>query len=263
MTADGHEEVLEGGGTTAVIRIGRTVRRPLRPWSTAVHRLLEHLRAAGFTGAPRFLGIDGDGREILDFIEGEVGHHPLPEHARGEEALSSVAELLRSYHDATVTLADRRPGGWQFPPIEPVEVVCHGDFAPYNCVYADGRAIAMIDFDAARLGPRAWDLAYALYRFSPLMDPTNPDAFITSPREQAERARIFLDAYGCSREQREHVVAILDTRLRSLTTFIQEAAAAGDPNFRRHIAEGHLDLYQRDLDHMARHIPVWRQTIVG
>ncbi|AUX19636.1 uncharacterized protein SOCEGT47_000880 [Sorangium cellulosum] len=130
---DGREEVLEGGGTTVVTRVGQTVRRPLRPWSAAVHRLLEHLRAAGFAGAPRFLGTDGV-REILDYIEGEVGNYPLPEQARGERALASAARLMRSYHDATVALADQRPDGWQLPPIEPVEVVCHGDFAPYNCV---------------------------------------------------------------------------------------------------------------------------------
>ncbi|MGK4008070.1 aminoglycoside phosphotransferase family protein [Sorangium sp. So ce1036] len=261
-SADGREEVLEGGGTTVVTRVGQTVRRPLRPWSAAVHRLLEHLRAAGFAGAPRILGTDG-GREILDYIEGEVGNYPLPEQARGERALASAARLLRSYHDATVALADQRPDGWQLPAIEPVEVVCHGDFAPYNCVFAGGQAIAMIDFDAARLGPRAWDLAYALYRFSPLTDPTNPDGFVTSPRAQAERARRFLDAYGCSREERAGVVGTLDARLRALVTFLREAAVAGDRSFQRHIAEGHVDLYLRDLDHMARNTPTWQQVIVG
>lgn len=74
---------------------------------------------------------------------------------------------------------------------------------------------------------------------------------------------MFLDAYGSSREEREPVVATLDARLRSLVTFVREAAEAGDPNFRRHIAEGHLDLYLRDLEHMARHASSWQEVIVG
>ncbi|WP_405867085.1 phosphotransferase [Streptomyces sp. NBC_01515] len=41
----------------------------------------------------------------------------------------------------------------------PVEVICHGDFAPYNCVFTGEGAVGLIDFDAARPGPRAWDLA--------------------------------------------------------------------------------------------------------
>jgi aminoglycoside phosphotransferase (APT) family kinase protein len=32
----------------------------------------------------------------------------------------------------------------------------------------DGRPVALIDFDVAHPGPRAWDLAYAAYRFVPL-----------------------------------------------------------------------------------------------
>jgi len=30
---------------------------------------LRHLEAVGFTGAPRFLGIDAAGREVLSYIE--------------------------------------------------------------------------------------------------------------------------------------------------------------------------------------------------
>ncbi|MFJ9374801.1 phosphotransferase [Streptomyces sp. NPDC101455] len=43
----------------------------------------------------------------------------------------------------------------------PVEVICHGDFAPDNCVFTGEGAVGIVDFDAARPGPgpRAWDLA--------------------------------------------------------------------------------------------------------
>ena len=46
-----------------VVRVGRTVRRPVYPWSPAIHALLKHLEAVRFPFSPRFLGIDDQGRE--------------------------------------------------------------------------------------------------------------------------------------------------------------------------------------------------------
>lgn len=37
-----------------------------------VQAVLLHLEAVGFEGAPRFLGVDDEGREILTYIEGDV-----------------------------------------------------------------------------------------------------------------------------------------------------------------------------------------------
>jgi hypothetical protein len=65
------EERLAGGNLSAgVVRTGDTVRRPMGPWSPSVHALLRHLD--GFDGAPRLLGVDERGREVLEYIEGEV-----------------------------------------------------------------------------------------------------------------------------------------------------------------------------------------------
>ena len=70
---DAREQVLAGGCTTqGVVRIGNTVRRPTGAHTPFVHSLLHHLQESGFDGAPRVLGIDGQGREILTFIEGYV-----------------------------------------------------------------------------------------------------------------------------------------------------------------------------------------------
>lgn len=256
------EEILEGGGVNVVSRVGSTVRRPTHPWTPTVHALLDHVRAAGFTGAPRALGTDEQGREILDFVPGEVGHYPLSEQVRSESALVSAGRLLRGYHDATTSLLPHGPGGWQLGPIEPVEVVCHGDVAPYNCVFRDGEAIALIDFDGARPGPRAWDLAYAVYRFAPLAGPGNVDAFGT-PTAQAQRARMLLDAYGATRDQRGATVSTLVPRLRSLVDFMHAAARAGDASFARHIADGHADLYTEDIAYIASHAHVWQHGVVG
>ena len=71
--AETREVLLPGGFTNAgrVIRIGDTVRRPWRPTTPATKALLEHLERVGFDGAPRFLGADDRGREILSFIPGK------------------------------------------------------------------------------------------------------------------------------------------------------------------------------------------------
>ena len=59
---------LEGGRITpGVVRVGETVRRPRNPNSEFVHEVLLHLESVGFDAAPRFLGIDEQGREILSF----------------------------------------------------------------------------------------------------------------------------------------------------------------------------------------------------
>lgn len=96
------EELLYGGITNAglVSRIGDTVRRPQRPTSPATHALLGHLERVGFEGAPRLLGVDDRSREVRSFVPGEAAIAPYAAWALSDEALVSVAQLLRRYHDA-------------------------------------------------------------------------------------------------------------------------------------------------------------------
>ena len=51
-------------------------------------------------GAPRFLGLDDQGREVLSYVPGEAVTPPYPTWALTDQALESVAHLLRAYHDA-------------------------------------------------------------------------------------------------------------------------------------------------------------------
>src|SRR5690606_36649810 len=91
---------LRGGNTSTVVRVGDTVSRNTGPWTPAVHSLLRHLEAVGFTGAPRALGFDERGREVLSYLEGECGAYPLAGHWVTDEALAAVATMLRRFHDA-------------------------------------------------------------------------------------------------------------------------------------------------------------------
>ena len=158
------EVLLLGGIANAghVVRVGDTVRRPQRSWSAATHTLLRHLEAVGFEGAPRFLGTDSQGREVLSYIPGTAVVEPYPDWALSDEALVSVAELLRAYHDAASTF-DASPHSWAPSPPEGFvgDIVTHNDINLDNVVFRDGRAVALIDFDLAGPGTRAWDVACA------------------------------------------------------------------------------------------------------
>ena len=74
------ETPLVGGTTNAgrVSRVGDTVRRPDRATSASTKALLDHLEGVGFAGAPRYLGTDEDGREVLSYIPGRAAIEPAP-----------------------------------------------------------------------------------------------------------------------------------------------------------------------------------------
>src|SRR5262245_65325758 len=85
--------------TPGVVRVGDTVRRPMGANAEYVHALLVHLEQSGFEGAPRYLGVDRKGREILSFIEGFSPPHNGFE--LSEEAVRAGARLVRDVHDLT------------------------------------------------------------------------------------------------------------------------------------------------------------------
>ncbi|MDY7087704.1 MAG: aminoglycoside phosphotransferase family protein [Actinomycetota bacterium] len=243
-------EVLAGGGVNEVIRIGATVRRPTGPWSHRVHGLLRHLAVHGFRGTPRVHEVTDDGYEILDFLPGDVSNYPPTRAAASAEALTTAAHMLRRYHDATVEYASSAPrDGWQVPATEPVEVICHGDYAPHNCVLNDNRVVGIIDFDHAQPGPRLWDVAYAAYRWVPMTAPGNADGF-GNTAEQATRLWTFCDHYGLDDAQRAELIDAVVARLHALVDFMHTQAAAGNKAFAGHLADGHHIQYLKDADYV-------------
>jgi Phosphotransferase enzyme family len=253
---DEEELPLSGGNVSTVVRVGDTVRRTMGPWSPTVHELLRHLESRGFSGAPRFLDIDERGREVLTFIDGEIGNYPLKAYMWSDEVLQKVAHLLRRFHDATIDFAPAPGATWQFeyPDATQHEVICHNDVAPYNMVYVDGRPAALIDFDTAGPGPRLWDVTHAAYRFVPLLHLDNDvmrQARLTDPATQGRRLKLFCSAYGLA--QPRAVLDMLEPRLQAMCATIIESAAAGNASFQRMLAEGHLHHYQREIEALNRY----------
>jgi Phosphotransferase enzyme family len=226
------------GGVNALQRVGNTVRRPTGAWTPAVHALLRHLAAAGFAGAPRVYGLDERGREILDFIPGEV----RLEAPADDAAVGAAGRLLRAYHDATLGFTPPPDARWYLPAREPAEVICHGDAATYNCVLRDGQPVAFIDFDTAHPGPRVWDAAYTAYRFVPLSAGGDPTA-------QAARLRAFISGYGEPLRPADVLATAVD-RLHALIAHMRARAAAGDAAFAGHLADGHDRSYLADIAHI-------------
>jgi Ser/Thr protein kinase RdoA (MazF antagonist) len=242
---------MQGGGGRTIWKAGNTVRRAAGFWTPRVHEYLTFLSDNGFPHTPRPLEIQTQDEEILTFIPGEVGNYPLSEAIRSENALVSAARLLKRLHDCSVEFAFRNLDGWMFPPREPLEVVCHGDFAPYNCVFVRDQAVGVIDFDGAHPGPRLWDLAYAVYRFAPVTSPDNHDGFGSS-REQLRRARLFCDTYGLALADRPNLPDMMIRRLETLVNFMYSEAERGNKTMQKNIDDGHAVLYRRDSEYIAQ-----------
>ena len=220
------------GGTAnrgLVHRVGDTVRRPVAPCQAATHALLAHLASGGFDGAPRVLATDAS-TETLTYLEGRAGVPPMRADMLTDQALESVATLLRRYHEA---VASFDPAGYRWPRRVPARfttgLVSHNDVHPANLIFRDGVATALIDFDWAGPGSIVWDLAAAARHWAPLCD--ERDIADSRQGQALRRFRLLLDAYGLSLAQRREVdEAILDNHdwCRAIIT---DAASAGHPGF--------------------------------
>jgi aminoglycoside phosphotransferase (APT) family kinase protein len=225
---------LHGGTHGPVVRVGDTVRREPRPSTQAIHALLRHLEFKGFDGAPKALGFDKQGREVLSFIPGDAagqrGTGTPPAYVREVSTLVDIARLLRRYHDATAGFVAPHDAIWAFQVGAPHhgEVICHNDIGPWNVVFSDGQPIALIDFDTAAPGPRDWDIAYALYRFVPYV----PDEVCTiigwtRPPDRPARLRAFCEAYGLA--DWSHILEVMVRRIEVMVATGMAAHEAGDP----------------------------------
>ncbi|MGV8908779.1 MAG: hypothetical protein ACOH1Y_07335 [Propionicimonas sp.] len=191
-----------GDVTEGVVRIGDTVRRPHQPQSYAVAAYLDHLQQRGFEGAPRFLGRDSSGRDVLTFLEGDVAGATIEDRFLGDELLVSVARLVHALHEAA---SGYRPLAEPFPvrpaTQEPVELVGHLDVTPQNVVVRDGVAFGLIDFDLAGETTRFRDSYNAAMHWVPLRAAADLSAGIERT-DQLRRLRLFADAYDWTEQQR-------------------------------------------------------------
>jgi len=193
------EEVLQNSPHRRVVRVGDTVRRPTQPWTPAVHALLRHLEEVGFPYSPRVRGIDEQDREVLTYLDGRSGAQGWIE-AADDAGLVSSARLLRDYHDAVAGFRppDRLSWFTGQTGLADGEVICHGDFGPWNIVWRDGRPVGLLDWDYARPADRLYDVAYALEYLAPFRDDDESLRWMAHPRppDRRRRLELFAGAYG-------------------------------------------------------------------
>ena len=235
------EEALEGGFVNDVVRVGDTVRRTAGYWTPAVHALLDHLASVGFAEAPRVLGTDERGREVLSFLPGEtVGWTDWPEHLKSDEGTVALGRLLRKYHDAVRTFNPPPDAQWRNVLADnDAEIIRHGDFTPFNVTWQDATPIGIIDWDFAQPGKAIHDLAYLAWYLVPLQPDARVEEYgMTTPLDRHARLAKLCEAYGdftppeiveatieVIEQERDHTAELAKRGLHPWTKFANDGAA--------------------------------------
>jgi aminoglycoside phosphotransferase (APT) family kinase protein len=80
----------------------------------------------------------------------------------------------------------------------PSDIVCHGDFGPWNLVWEDGQPVGIVDWDLAYPGPALDDVAYGLVYSVPFRTDEHAMRWqgFSEPPLRRHRIEVFADAYG-------------------------------------------------------------------
>jgi Ser/Thr protein kinase RdoA (MazF antagonist) len=244
------EEPLRGNVTAGVVRVGDTVRRPVGPWTDAVDALLLHLERVGFPGAPRALGRDAQGRQVVEYVPGSVGP---PDGSYLVAELRTLGAMMADLHAALASFEPPPGAAWNVavPPDRP-ELVCHNDAAPWNLV-SSRRGFVLIDWDGAGPASRLWDLAYTAQSAAG-MQPGRP------LESSAARLRAFVDGYGLDERGRAELPAMLGRRARAMYALLDSGARAGrQPWARIFAADG--PHWLGSATYLDTHLPVWAMAL--
>jgi hypothetical protein len=244
---------LPGGRLTVVTRIGDTVHRARRPWSAEVQRLLAHVRERGFLLAPEPLGHDSQGREVVRYIEGDTSASvsPWPGPLWSDELLVDVGRSMSVYHQAVSDFVPSASANWQYRPrpLEPGEIICHHDFAPYNAVFRGPRLFGVVDWEGAGPGTVQEEIAFLAWQWVPLHAPEIPRRDGSDPRvDPAQRLRRLLDSYGY--EDRGGLIEAVIKRVEISRSGIEDRAAGGDAPYVALRNEG----YTREMAALIAHL---------
>ncbi|MYH72792.1 MAG: phosphotransferase [Acidimicrobiia bacterium] len=263
MGSGSGEEEMIAGKVTAFVRVGDEVLRPATANSESMRQLLAHLEECGFEGAPQVVGSEPDGAVRLTWIEGWV-----PDEAEAwkldAEALESVGKLLRQYHDTVRGLAPT--AGFEEGPqaVAEGDIVCHGDIAPRNTVFRDGRAVAFIDWDGIWIAPALWDLGHALWQFAPICG--DDDAWLQqwpSPPDRSRRIAALVRGYRLAPSEAQQLPEMVCEVIAGCHRSVARKAAAGIPAFARMEREGTLDVLARQLQAAQQLRPLIQEAVLA
>jgi hypothetical protein len=253
------EEQPLGGRLNDAVRSGDTVRRRAGPWTPAVHALLRFLEGEGFE-APRVIGMDERGREVLHFIDGEVhpgNPVPLPDAVFREDYMVAATQHLRRYHDIVARFVSPPEAKWRLISPGPHEIICHNDWSPWNALFRDGRYRLTLDWDLAGPGRRLWDIANAASCWVPLFAEATAVRDIDDP---TRRLRILCDAYDLG--DRTALIEAIRPRVIFIAKYMEEQASLGDPGFAALVESGTpRRMLKEDVAYLDEHRAVLERAL--
>ena len=243
MTRDVEEHL--PGNLGGVFRLGNRVHRPVGYWTPAVHALLKYLEGR-LQLIPRVHGMDDQGREVLDFLPGEVVTTPM---SLTELQLISLVTWTREFHDAVSGFSHGGP--WRsFPMPTPTEpraaFIGHNDLAPYNSCFLGDELAGIFDWDLAGPTTAVNELAFIAWNCVPLCRPIEP-------RLAAARLQTIAETYGAY--DAEQILLGVAPRIRTMLKGIPSAASAGDPGMKSLMTQGEPERSRASLKDLEKRIP--------
>jgi Ser/Thr protein kinase RdoA (MazF antagonist) len=237
-----------GNASGAVVRVGSTVRKPWTESSESVHAFMEAVRAQG-VDVPAPLGRDERGRQVIEFVPGQLAMHrnlTLVE-------LRRVGAIVRAIHEASADFVPARDAVWETAiPAPSAEFVCHNDLAPWNLIVGD--RWVFIDWDAAAPSTRLWDLAYAAQAFA-LSDVDR------SPEDAAGDLAAFVDGYRADAALRDALPTVMHRRAAAMVELLRSGHETGREPWASMFAAGHGDHWAAVTQYVASNQAVWSDAL--
>lgn len=245
------EQELTGGNVSGrVVRVGETVRKPWIDNTPVVQDYLGAVRASG-VDVPKPLGRDQHGRQMLEYIRGDLAIDQLP---LGDEDLLRVGRIIRSIHDASESYPVPGPDAWEMLlPADDPDLMCHNDLAPWNLIMGD--RWVFIDWDGAGPSTRLWDLAYAAQSFGLL--------FAGQPvREAAVRLRAVVDGYEANQALREALPEAMTKRTFAMYELLRSSSESGFQPWADMYVNGHGEHWRAAAEYVALNQAAWTQALL-
>lgn len=210
---------------------------------------MKALRGSG-VDVPAPLGRDSQGRQVTEFIPGELAINAAPPTLPD---LERVGSMVRSIHDASQTYTPQRSAVWHTAiPAPGDELVCHNDLGPWNLVL--GERWVFIDWDAAAPSTRLWDLAYAAQAFT-LSDTTK------RPQDAGEQLAAFVDGYRADDNLRAKLPESMHRRALAMYELLKGSCETGVEPWGTMFLEGHGDHWRTAAEYVERHEATWSRVL--
>lgn len=245
----------EAESEARAVIIDGVVHRRVGYWTPAVHALLRYLKTTSFAPyAPAVLESDDLAHEQLSYIPGDCGADAW-QHIVPEDGLRAFARFVRAYHAAVASFAPAADAAWAVGVGQPAagQIICHGDFGPWNVVWRSGQPVGLIDWDDSGPAPPMTDIGCALEHAAPFRDDDECVRWrrYPSPPDRRRRIEIFAEAYGL-RTTRGLVDDVIRAQRNDMER-MRRLAERGLERPTRWVARGFLDELETRIDWSESH----------